>query len=257
MLKLFIIEQGDLWAISCFIQRENRYSYKAYEEIPGHSFMVVPHDPRSLICAVSPTLYCLEIGDSATVVGTHFRLHDCPYFHSTNKYHSSHNKQCKSVTCLICPFSNAYLLTNIYVYIFYHRICISWQSPGLNVITEYILGLIMPGKPIANVCFKTYGYISMAQAVSFLQDFKLGHYMKIPPRSMFVVQVITLVTTNPGFSMLLSHIWFHSFSVFQSDIWYRYPFSASRDIHSLNNQRFNCVVYVKQHSLHLSIGVAS
>lgn len=64
----------------------------------------------------------------------------------------------------------------------------------------------MPGKPIANVCFKTYGYISMAQAVSFLQDFKLGHYMKIPPRSMFVVQVITLVTTNPGFSMLLSHI---------------------------------------------------
>ncbi|PHT50877.1 Oligopeptide transporter 6 [Capsicum baccatum] len=64
------------------------------------------------------------------------------------------------------------------------------NSPGLNVITEYILGLIMPGKPIANVCFKTYGYISMAQAVSFLQDFKLGHYMKIPPRSMFVVQLV-------------------------------------------------------------------
>ncbi|XP_075088809.1 oligopeptide transporter 2-like [Nicotiana tabacum] len=61
---------------------------------------------------------------------------------------------------------------------------------GLNVITEYIIGLIIPGKPIANVCFKTYGYISMAQAVSFLQDFKLGHYMKIPPRSMFVVQLV-------------------------------------------------------------------
>ncbi|OMO57537.1 Oligopeptide transporter OPT superfamily [Corchorus olitorius] len=64
------------------------------------------------------------------------------------------------------------------------------QSPGLNVITEYIMGYILPGKPIANVCFKTYGYISMAQAVSFLNDFKLGHYMKIPPRSMFVVQFI-------------------------------------------------------------------
>ncbi|MCE3216952.1 hypothetical protein HAX54_009646 [Datura stramonium] len=63
-------------------------------------------------------------------------------------------------------------------------------SPGLNVITEYIIGLIFPGKPIANVCFKTYGYISMSQAVSFLQDFKLGHYMKIPPRSMFVVQLV-------------------------------------------------------------------
>ncbi|PNX64140.1 oligopeptide transporter 4-like protein, partial [Trifolium pratense] len=39
------------------------------------------------------------------------------------------------------------------------------QTPGLNIITEYIFGLIYTGRPIANVCFKTYGYISMAQAV--------------------------------------------------------------------------------------------
>lgn len=42
---------------------------------------------------------------------------------------------------------------------------------------------------MANVCFKTYGYISMTQAVYFLSDFKLGHYMKIPPRAMFNAQV--------------------------------------------------------------------
>ncbi|GFQ04754.1 oligopeptide transporter 4 [Phtheirospermum japonicum] len=64
------------------------------------------------------------------------------------------------------------------------------QTPGLNVITEYIIGIIYPGRPIANVCFKTYGYISMSQAVSFLNDFKLGHYMKVPPRSMFIVQLV-------------------------------------------------------------------
>ncbi|KAI4367521.1 hypothetical protein MLD38_023251 [Melastoma candidum] len=64
------------------------------------------------------------------------------------------------------------------------------QTPGLNIVTEYIMGIILPGRPIANVCFKTYGYMSMAQAVSFLNDFKLGHYMKIPPRSMFLVQFI-------------------------------------------------------------------
>ncbi|KAK4792429.1 hypothetical protein SAY86_022864 [Trapa natans] len=64
------------------------------------------------------------------------------------------------------------------------------QTPGLNIITEYLMGLIYPGRPIANVCFKTYGYMSMAQAVSFLNDFKLGQYMKIPPRSMFIVQFI-------------------------------------------------------------------
>ncbi|XP_058217155.1 oligopeptide transporter 4-like isoform X3 [Rhododendron vialii] len=64
------------------------------------------------------------------------------------------------------------------------------QTPGLNIITEYVMGLIYPGRPIANVCFKVYGYMSMSQAVSFLSDFKLGHYMKIPPRSMFLVQFI-------------------------------------------------------------------
>ncbi|KAL9238500.1 hypothetical protein vseg_012913 [Gypsophila vaccaria] len=64
------------------------------------------------------------------------------------------------------------------------------QTPGLNIITEYVMGIILPGRPIANVCFKVYGYMSMAQAISFLSDFKLGHYMKIPPRSMFLVQFI-------------------------------------------------------------------
>ncbi|KAK3015110.1 hypothetical protein RJ639_006790 [Escallonia herrerae] len=67
------------------------------------------------------------------------------------------------------------------------------QTPGLNIITEYIMGVILPGRPIANVCFKTYGYMSMTQAISFLSDFKLGHYMKIPPRSMFLVQLIGTV----------------------------------------------------------------
>ncbi|CAN1250956.1 Oligopeptide transporter 6 [Linum perenne] len=64
------------------------------------------------------------------------------------------------------------------------------QQPGLNVITEYIIGYLYPERPVANICFKVYGYISMAQALTFVGDFKLGHYMKIPPRSMFTVQVI-------------------------------------------------------------------
>ncbi|KAM7520080.1 hypothetical protein LguiB_019042 [Lonicera macranthoides] len=63
------------------------------------------------------------------------------------------------------------------------------QTPGLNVITEYIIGYLYPGYPVANMCFKVYGYISMKQGILFLQDFKLGHYMKIPPRSMFMAQV--------------------------------------------------------------------
>ncbi|KAL9684499.1 hypothetical protein QQ045_021939 [Rhodiola kirilowii] len=64
------------------------------------------------------------------------------------------------------------------------------QTQGLNIITEYIIGYMYPGRPVANMCFKVYGYISMAQALTFVSDLKLGHYMKIPPRSMFMAQVV-------------------------------------------------------------------
>ncbi|XP_058210957.1 oligopeptide transporter 1-like [Rhododendron vialii] len=74
-------------------------------------------------------------------------------------------------------------------------------QPGLNVITELVIGYLYPGKPLANVAFKTYGYISMVQAIYFVSDFKLGHYMKIPPRSMFTAQLVgTVVASSVYFS---------------------------------------------------------
>lgn len=67
------------------------------------------------------------------------------------------------------------------------------QQPGLNIITEYVIGYIYPGRPVANVTFKTLGYISMAQGLQFVSDLKLGHYMKVPPRSMFWAQFMGTV----------------------------------------------------------------
>ncbi|KAI0089580.1 small oligopeptide transporter [Irpex rosettiformis] len=64
------------------------------------------------------------------------------------------------------------------------------QQVGLNVITELIVGYALPGRPIAMMMFKTWGYITMAQALTFTSDFKLGHYMKVPPRPMFWSQVL-------------------------------------------------------------------
>ncbi|XP_052196963.1 oligopeptide transporter 7-like isoform X2 [Diospyros lotus] len=64
------------------------------------------------------------------------------------------------------------------------------QTPGLNVISEYIIGYVYPGYPVANMCFKELGQMSLKQGIIFLQDFKLGHYMKIPPRTMFMAQVV-------------------------------------------------------------------
>ncbi|KAF9198035.1 hypothetical protein BGZ49_001266 [Haplosporangium sp. Z 27] len=62
-------------------------------------------------------------------------------------------------------------------------------APGLNVITELICGYMLPGKPIANMVFKCYGYMAMYQCSILLSDLKLGIYMKIPPRAMFIGQI--------------------------------------------------------------------
>ncbi|KAF9929288.1 hypothetical protein FBU30_001718 [Linnemannia zychae] len=66
---------------------------------------------------------------------------------------------------------------------------ITGQGPGVHVITELICGFMFPGKPIANITFKCYGYMSIWQCKELLSDLKLGVYMKIPPRSMFAAQV--------------------------------------------------------------------
>lgn len=49
-----------------------------------------------------------------------------------------------------------------------------------SVISELVVGYMLPGRPVAMMLFKTWGYITMAQALTFTSDFKLGHYMKIP-----------------------------------------------------------------------------
>ncbi|KAJ7691304.1 OPT oligopeptide transporter protein-domain-containing protein [Mycena rosella] len=73
------------------------------------------------------------------------------------------------------------------------------QQVGLNVITELIIGYALPGRPVAMMMFKTWGYITMAQgkftvfSLTFASDFKLGHYMKIAPRPMFWSQVVATV----------------------------------------------------------------
>jgi len=64
------------------------------------------------------------------------------------------------------------------------------QQIGLNVVTELIVGYALPGRPVAMMIFKTFGYITMSQALSFVADLKFGHYMKIPPRVMFMAQTV-------------------------------------------------------------------
>ncbi|KAH0152259.1 small oligopeptide transporter, partial [Aureobasidium melanogenum] len=64
---------------------------------------------------------------------------------------------------------------------------------GLNVFTEFLIGYMQPGKPNAMMLFKTYGYITMTQGLAFTQDMKLGHYLKVPPKTMFMGQLVATI----------------------------------------------------------------
>lgn len=61
---------------------------------------------------------------------------------------------------------------------------------GLNVITEFIIGYMQPGRPLAMMMFKMYGYITCYQGLYFTQDIKLAHYMKVPQRVTFWAQFV-------------------------------------------------------------------
>ncbi len=82
------------------------------------------------------------------------------------------------------------------------------QAIGLNVLTELIIGYLLPGRPVAMMLFKTWGYITMVQALNFTSDLKVGHYMKIPPRSMFFCQVVATIVA--GTAQLVVQAWLFS-----------------------------------------------
>ncbi|PBK68978.1 OPT oligopeptide transporter [Armillaria solidipes] len=70
---------------------------------------------------------------------------------------------------------------------------VSNMSITFNVMCELIAGYMLPGKAVANVIFKSVGVTGAAQAATFSGDLKLGHYMKIPPRTMFSIQVVSVI----------------------------------------------------------------
>jgi OPT family small oligopeptide transporter len=70
------------------------------------------------------------------------------------------------------------------------------QHSSLYLICQLIAGVLFPGRPVANMVFVTYCYISSAQGIKFSSDLKLGHYMKLPPRLLFTVQMLATLVSS-------------------------------------------------------------
>ncbi|KAF9359860.1 hypothetical protein BGX26_011237 [Mortierella sp. AD094] len=70
--------------------------------------------------------------------------------------------------------------------------CVFWDyMPWWALILALAMALLFV-LPVG-VVQATYGFIINVQALSFITDLKLGHYMKIPPRTMFMAQLVSAI----------------------------------------------------------------
>lgn len=58
-----------------------------------------------------------------------------------------------------------------------------------NNLSKVIAGLLLPGRPIGNMYFAAWSHNVINGTVQLSMDLKLGEYLKIPPRVMFLTQV--------------------------------------------------------------------
>ncbi|CAL9761697.1 unnamed protein product, partial [Musa acuminata subsp. burmannicoides] len=76
------------------------------------------------------------------------------------------------------------------VFIFLLPECVMEATTGqgfrTRLLLEVIIGYLQSGKPIANIAFATYGSSALDTAKYFIVQLKLAHYMKIPPKVMFL-----------------------------------------------------------------------
>ncbi|KJA25433.1 hypothetical protein HYPSUDRAFT_64638 [Hypholoma sublateritium FD-334 SS-4] len=58
-----------------------------------------------------------------------------------------------------------------------------------NQLMKMVAGAINPGRPVANLYFSMWSHDVVATSINLAGDLKMGQYLKIPPRVMFLTQV--------------------------------------------------------------------
>ncbi|ORZ35547.1 OPT oligopeptide transporter protein-domain-containing protein [Catenaria anguillulae PL171] len=76
----------------------------------------------------------------------------------------------------------------------------------LNVVSQFLVGLLMPGYPVVQMAFKSLAVSVGQQCMTLLTDLKLGHYMKIPPRHVFITQISSSVISAAA-SYAAAYLW--------------------------------------------------
>ncbi|KAJ5527623.1 hypothetical protein N7513_011782 [Penicillium frequentans] len=110
------------------------------------------------------------------------------------------------------------------------------QRVFLNIITEMIAGYAWPGKAIANMMVKCYGYNSVKHGMDFAQDLKLGQYMH-PTLSRFILTFLE----NPPRVLFFGQIYASVLATATQTGVLRWMLGHITDLcESSNTQRFTC-----------------
>ncbi|KAI9315798.1 OPT oligopeptide transporter protein-domain-containing protein [Obelidium mucronatum] len=60
----------------------------------------------------------------------------------------------------------------------------------LNVVSQFVIGLLVPGQTVAVMAFKSWGTNNLIQAFALSSDMKLGQYLHIPPYALITAQFV-------------------------------------------------------------------
>ncbi|KAI9929509.1 hypothetical protein ASPWEDRAFT_534740 [Aspergillus wentii DTO 134E9] len=89
------------------------------------------------------------------------------------------------------------LLSVAVAIVFYIPLAVVYATANLkiniDVFCRIVAGFVFEGKVLANIWFFDLGYITTIKGLYFAQDLKLGIYCKIPPRQIFLVQIVGIV----------------------------------------------------------------
>jgi hypothetical protein len=102
-------------------------------------------------------------------------------------------------------FFTSIAVAGTFILYFGAQVALTGFQGNVQPIVQMIGGYLHPGQPLANMYFTLFGYNSVLQGISMVQDLKFGQYAKLPPRATFSAQVVgTLVGAIINYIMMVA-----------------------------------------------------
>ncbi|EXM15621.1 hypothetical protein FOTG_16062 [Fusarium oxysporum f. sp. vasinfectum 25433] len=86
-------------------------------------------------------------------------------------------------------FLTSIAVAGTFILFFGAQVALTGFQGNVQPIVQMIGGYLHPGQPLANMYFTLFGYNSVIQGISMVQDLKFGQYAKLPPKTTFSTQL--------------------------------------------------------------------